>query len=238
MDYNVAKIRDKLRNYEKYGDVVVTNFLTPAEIEQALEILRGHVFCVSGGFDEAERRVIEIGTSEDMIMQFCTVIRIKACNCELSHRAVLGSILGLGIKREMIGDIILADNVCDVIIMNEMKEFVLNNLVKVGREKVVVSEVSFDELLKADSNAHTQNISVASLRIDAIMSSALGISREKSSLLINQEKVLINFLPCKNVSKSVKEGDLISVRGFGRIKLLEVLGETRKGRVRVLVCLW
>lgn len=236
MEYNIAKIRDKLRFYEKTNKINSTNFLTPAEVDEVIHVIKGHDFCLTGGFDEAERRIIILGTNENLIFDFCTVLRIESKNdIVFSHRAVLGSVLGLGIKREMLGDIIINNNVCDIIIMNEMKEYILNNLAKIGKENVSIKEIVFGELLRIDTKKESKTISVASLRIDAVISGGFGIAREKSANLVKLEKVLINFLPCKNVSKSINEGDLISVRGVGRIKVLQVLGETKKGRIRISI---
>ena len=236
MDYCIAKIRDKIRFYEKTDKVVSTNFLTPVEVNEVISVVRKYSFCLTGGFEEAERRIIIIGTDRDRISDFCEVIRVEAFNeCSLLHRDVLGSILGLGIKREMIGDIIENGKFCDIIIKNEMKEYILNNLTKIGREKVSTRTVPFSELASGNKRRIEKILSVASLRLDAVVSAGFGVSREKSAGLINLEKVLVNFLPCKNVSKSVCVGDLISVRGFGRIKILDILGETKKGRIRILI---
>lgn len=236
MDYCVSKVRDKIRFYEKTDIISSTNFLTPAEVEEALPVLRGKEFCLSGGFEEAERRIIIIGTKDDVISEFCNCLRIESRDViKLSHRDVLGSVLGLGIKREMLGDIIVNENVCDIIVMREMCEYVLNNLNKIGREKVKVSKIDFDMLMDIKSNSKDVTYSVASLRIDGVISRAFGISREKSSNLFKEEKVLLNFVLAKNDSKNVKEGDLISVRGFGRIKVLEILGETKTGRIKISV---
>lgn len=236
MEYNIAKIKDKLRFWEKTDKIVSTNFLTPAEVCEVNHILKNYMHCIVGGFEEAERRIIIIGTDENKISDFCSVVRIETFNdIILSHRNVLGSILGLGIKREMIGDIIVNKKLCDIIIMREMKEYILNNLTKIGRENVSIKEVLFDELLRIDEQKERKVISVASLRLDSIVSGGFDISREKSASLINIEKVLVNFIPCKNISKSINENDLISVRGYGRIRFLNVLGETRKGRIRIAI---
>lgn len=223
MDYNIAKIRDKIRLYEKTGNETSTYFLTPAEVSEALNFLRGYEYTLSGGFDEAERRIIVVGSGIADLTEYLACIRIQSLTNDLNHRSILGSLLGLGIKREVIGDIIVKEKKSDVVVVREMKEFILNNLKKIGRENVLVSEVSIKDIMKYEFNNEAKNVTVASLRVDAVISMAFGISREKSSILFSQEKVLINFLPCMNNSKAVKEGDLISVRGYGRIKVLEVI---------------
>ncbi len=234
MDYCIAKIKDKIKLYEKTGKVVSTFFLTPIEINSLLSTLKTIPFCISGGYEEAERKIIIIGTDKDCIENFCSLVRIYS-NKELSHRDVLGSVLGLGIKREMIGDIIISQNICDMIIMNEMKQYIINNLKTVGREKVSVECISFNEMQKVELKRKVRNISIASLRLDAVLSVTYGISRERSSNLINMEKVMINYVLCNNNSKSIKKDDLISVRGYGRIRILDILGETKKGRQRISV---
>lgn len=249
MDFVVSKINDKIKFFEKTGKVVSTNFLTPAEVSEVYSEFRGNVFCISGGYEGAERNIVIVGSDADVISDFCTVIRCKTTNKNvrwknssnsdakkiLGHRDVLGSILGLGIKREMIGDILLSDNFCDIIIMREMSEYILTNLESIGREKVKCEVVSFEDLTDRKISLENKVITVASLRLDALISAVFGISREKSSEFIKLEKVSLGFILCKNTSKIVCENDLISVRGYGRFKVLEVAGETRKGRIRVKV---
>lgn len=223
MDFNIAKIRDKIRIYEKTGNEVATNFLTPTEVQEAESVLKGIEFSLIGGMNEAERRIIVIGNASVDASKYVVAIRIKSFNHSLNHRNVLGSVLGLGIKREVVGDIIVQEKQSDVIVVREMKDFILNNLKKVGNEKVEVDEIELEKVMQYESKGEQQTLTVASLRADAVISSAFGISREKSMTLFSQEKVLINFLPCSNNSKAIKEGDLISVRGYGRIRILEVV---------------
>ena len=235
MEYTIAKIKDKIKLYEKTGKIISSFFLTPTELVEISSALKSIPYCMCGGFDEAERKIIIIGTEEPCIDIFCNVLRIISLKNDLIHRNVLGSLLGLGIKRDMIGDLIINHNVCDVIVMHEMKDYILNNLKLVGREKVTVSEIKFSEMQSLENNKTIRNISVASLRIDAIISASYGISREKSANLINIEKVLVNHVSCTNNSKSIKKDDIISVRGYGRIKIIDILGETKKGRIRISI---
>lgn len=223
MDYTIPRIKDKMRIYEKTEQETYTFFLTPVEVQESIAILEQYPCTVSGGYLEAERRIIVIGNSNAEISKYLTICRVECFQKELNHRSILGSILGLGIKREVIGDIIVNGKMCDVIIMKEIKNFILNNFQKVGSEKVTVKEVGLERIFQIDSKKEERNISIASLRLDVIISGTLGISREKSNSLVNQEKVLVNYLPCNNNSKLIKEGDLISVRGYGRIKITEII---------------
>lgn len=223
MEYTIPKIRDKIRLFEKTGKETATLFLTPAELQEALTILKGYDYTITGGFEEAERRIIIVGNEKADAAEYLEAIRVMSKEKPLQHRSVLGSVLGLGLKREVIGDIIVKDNICDIIATQEIKSFLLQNLKQIGREKVTVTEITLSEILPIDAGQEIRTVSVASLRADAIISSAYGLAREKAATLFTQEKVLLNFMPCLNQAKAVKENDLLSVRGFGRIRLEEVV---------------
>ena len=235
MDYSIAKIKDKIKIYIKTGKPTSSFFLTPTEQIEATYILKNMPFSFCGGYEQAERKIIVIGEENASIEEFCSLIRICSKNKELTHREVLGSLLGLGIKREIIGDIIISGQTADIIVIKEMKDYILNNMKAVGREKITIKEINFSNIEEFKLNSTIKNITVASLRIDAIISTVYGVSREKSNTIISLEKVMINYLPCINNSKSIKKGDLISVRGYGRIKIIDIIGETRKGRQRISV---
>ena len=230
MDYSIAKIKDKIKIYIKTGKPTSSFFLTPTEQIEATYILKNIPFSFCGGYEQAERKIIVIGEENASIEEFCSLIRICSRNKELTHREVLGSLLGLGIKREVIGDIIISGQTADIIVIKEMKEYILNNMKAVGREKITIKEINFSNIEEIKLNSTIKNI-----LIDAIISTVYGVSREKSNTIISLEKVMINYLPCINNSKSIKKGDLISVRGYGRIKIIDIIGETRKGRQRISV---
>ena len=146
-----------------------------------------------------------------------------------------GSILGLGLKREVIGDILIQESISNVIVLKEISEYILNNLSRVGHDSVHVSEIDFEDMISFEDKKIVKTLSVASLRLDAIISAVFNISRDKSASLIEQERVLVNFLPCINNSKNIKEQDLISVRGHGRVRFIELKGETKRGRCKIEV---
>lgn len=153
----------------------------------------------------------------------------------MSHRNVLGSVLGLGLKREMIGDILINENSCDIIVAKTVVEFLLNNLKSVGRDKVDVVEILLDEIAPPIETSKEIATSVNSLRLDSIISAGFGISREKSSDLIKGEMVKLNFVVVKSISKAVNVGDVISVRGKGRIEVCNICGSTKSGRTKVIL---
>lgn len=232
---SIAKVLDKIKLYEKTGKIISSCFLDPSELIDVENIISKVPNCCSGGFKDAERKIILFGTEEIEDVKEClAVIRIESSKI-LSHREILGSVLGLGLKREVIGDILVNSNLADIIVTKEIAKYILQNLNKIGREKVKVSINTFENLLQKEENAKELKTTVASLRIDAIISSGIGVSREISSKLIENQKVKLNYKIIENSSKKINVGDKISVRGYGRIELIEVLGETKKDRIRVIL---
>ncbi|MBQ8300075.1 MAG: hypothetical protein IJX99_09565 [Clostridia bacterium] len=236
MKYINEKVADKVEQFYKSGNSVATNFLDPSELVSVMHEVKFVEHCVWGGFEDAERKIIIVG--EEMIdaekQEFLTVIRVSG-EMNFSHRSVLGSVLGLGIKREMIGDIVIKDNLCDIIVVKSIAEYIMNNLKFVGREKVQLSEVGVSELLVPMDVSKEVKTTVSSLRVDAVISAGFGISREKSADLIKAEGVKINHVLIKSAFKSVHEGDLISVRGKGRLEVVSVGGTSKSGRIKIIL---
>ena len=230
----LAKLTDKINLYKKTNKPTYTNMLDPMEFAKVQGLLESIPFVAFGGYENAERKVIFIGDDDIDFNEYITLIRIESVK-SLSHRSVLGSILGLGIKREVIGDIIINENKCDVVVMKEISKFIVQNLDKVGRDKVKVEIKKLEEIIQAKDTSKSMVITVASPRIDAVISACFGFSRELSVESIRREKVFLNHLEVGNASKQIKDGDVISVRGQGRIKIESIDGETRKGRVKMRV---
>lgn len=229
----LAKVSDKIKKYKKEGEIIFTSFLDPAEQIEVASLLRDIPYHFWGGYAEAERKIAVIGSTEEHeeVLSAISIISTKA----LTHREVLGSVLGLGITREKVGDILVNGEICDIIVQKDLSEFILNHLTQVGREKVSVSEKNIENLISVENVSKEITTTVASMRLDAIMSSGFGIAREKSASLISMEKVSLNYKVVTNQKKLLREGDLISVRGYGRLEVMQVLGETRKDRIRVIL---
>ena len=240
MKYIGDKISDKIEQFYNLGRVVATNFLDPSEVVQVIGELKYVEHFMWGGFEDAERKIVFIGVEslEELngeVEDFITVIRVENSNGALTHRTVLGSVLGLGIKREMLGDIIVQNNLCDIIISKTIAEYVLNNLKAIGRDKVLVKEISFEELMVPEDTSKELKTTVSSLRIDSVISAGYGISREKSSALIKGELVKLNHIVIKSSVKQVHEGDIVSVRGKGRLEIREIGGTSKSGRIKIVL---
>lgn len=230
-----AKILDKIRQYEKTKETATTCFLDPAELIEYQSIYDKVPHYLDGGFDEAERKILVVGKQEkDEEDDFIIIIRVESPQ-KLSHRDVLGSVLGTGVKRDVVGDIILNENIADIYVLKDISKYLIQNIERIGREKVKVKAIKKKDAITPIDESKQINVTLASLRVDAAISACYGVSRELSAELIKNAKVKLNYVEIANVSKQIKEGDLISVRGYGRFSVEQIVGETRKSRIRVII---
>ena len=151
----------------------------------------------------------------------------------ISHKDYLGSLLSLGIKREKIGDIIIHENFCQVIVSFDICDFILMNLEKVSNNNVKLKEISREDIIYSKPKYKDVSFTVTSSRIDCIISGLYNISRQESSKLINNEKVQVNYEKITSCSNEIKAGCLISVRGKGRSQITSIGGLTKKGKIKV-----
>lgn len=236
----MAKVLDKIAIILKNHETMVTDFYDPYQQNLLSPVLRvpGISFMSSGGYEDAERQRFVIGP-EYLDMQEVDnslALLVVSGNMKyqnLTHRDFMGSILGLGIKREKIGDIIVNDNGCQVIVDESISGYIMNNLTKVHRVSVKVERAAFETLHVSEKKTKDISTTVPSLRIDAIAAAGYGVSRTKMAVDISAGKVKVNWNTVSDPSFNVKEGDKISIRGRGRVEVHTVKGETKKGRLAV-----
>ena len=153
----------------------------------------------------------------------------------LSHRDFLGALMGAGIKRETVGDIFVRDGRCDFLVTREILPYVLQNLTSAGRARLTLRELALSELEIPAAQVKTVRDTVSSLRLDSVVSAGFGLSRGKAALYIESGKAELNHMPCVKSDKTVCEGDVVSVRGLGKIRLEELSGTTKKGRTGIVI---
>ncbi|OPJ56883.1 YlmH family RNA-binding protein [Alkalithermobacter paradoxus] len=233
------KVIDKAQWVIKNHECKSTDFLDPYELKNAISILNSSDdvrYSIFGGYEGAERNIILIYpyymdniSCPIKALQISGDFRFK----EVSHRDYLGSILGLGIKREKIGDILIHENCCQLIVQDELSDFILLNLKKVSNNKVHVKEINLKDI-KAPKQEYKEIVTtVSSLRLDCIISSVFNLSRQDAAKYVLSEKVKVDFETITSGSKNVKEGSLLSVKGKGRAILEEVGSLTKKNKVRI-----
>lgn len=154
---------------------------------------------------------------------------------QLTHRDVLGALMGLGIKREIIGDIIMCGQGCQIIIDASLAGFVIQNFKMIGAASVAVSQLSLSDIAPREEKIKEIRTTIASLRLDVVAAAGFGTSRTTMTDEIGLGKLKVNWQDAKNSAQAIKVGDIISMRGRGRVEVCEVLGQTKKGRISILL---
>ncbi len=239
----VSRLLDKVEQCH-YSSFVYSDFLSPYEAtisKRVLDKVNDVFYTFIGGYDGAERVIAAISSDfidEDNGLSSAPLsfLRITpTVGKTLSHRDYLGSLLGLGIKREKIGDIIVSEEYADVLLIDKIAEYILYNLDKIGNVKVGCQLLDVYEYKAPQKKEKLITTTVASLRVDSVASSGFGISRTKVLDYFRAQRVNINWELVQNPSKQVSEGDVISIRGKGRIVLEKVAGTTKKDRINIVI---
>lgn len=192
-----------------------------------------------GGYQDAER-VILINLPDYTFLENenpLTVIRaVKAEGSrELTHRDYLGSLVGLGIKRELLGDILVREDGADIIAMEDIADFILMNYCKAGRTNLSLTQCDIKDLIVPEQKKQIITDTVASLRLDSVVASAFGLSRGKASEAITRGIVFVNHMETTKPDFQVGEGDKITLRGKGKACLSEIGGRSRKDRQYITI---
>ena len=159
----------------------------------------------------------------------------KDAFAHISHRDVLGAIMGLGVEREIIGDIQIQQGTARIVTAENMADFLLTNCVQFGAAHVACSLGELSALLPREERCKEIRATVASLRADSIAAAGFGMSRSRAAADIAAEKLKLNWQSVKSASQAVKEDDVLSMRGRGRLEVKEIRGQTKKGRISVLL---
>nr|WP_300005761.1 YlmH/Sll1252 family protein [Tissierella sp.] len=232
----IRKIIDKIEIVLNKHIIQTTDFLDPFEVELAVSVLNRFEeieYSLEGGYQDAERKIIIIYPfyifKEDIEIPVSS-LKITGDLKEIEHKDYLGSILSLGLKRSKIGDILVYEDEGVLIVKQEISDFVLYNLEKIRNKNIEIFIHNQAEIEPPLEEYKEINKFLVSLRIDSIISAAYNLSRKESILIIDSGKVKINFETIDRASKEVKEGDLISVKGFGRFILHKIKGTSKSGR--------
>lgn len=220
------------------GQPHITHFLHPGQIallHLAVNAIGSLSVVTDGGYPQAERVKGALVPAEchwfDGNLDIAILhITPSAFAGELSHRDYLGAILALGITRDVLGDIIVSPEGAHIVCDRPMAAYIEQNPLQIGRETVSVESV--DSIGQAAKRQYCrETVTVAGLRLDAVLSKAFRISRDAAATLIKKGDVKLDFRPVSSPSAQVEEGSLLSCRGQGRVKILSTGGLTRKGRI-------
>ena len=244
----LARVLDKLEQAQNRGVPGCTQFLSPGEQAAVTDLLNAwghprHLFF--GGYEDAERRVCAflpdwqeeedfLDTSDNPLSAVETEF---PGGSSLTHRDILGSLMGLGITREKLGDILIPEpGRCQVVTLKETVSILTSQWEGAGRYKCrEVREIPLSALSPKPPQVKTIRDTVASPRLDAVLGSAFSLARSKASAYIAAGKVALNHRECLKCDKTVEEGDVLTCRGLGKCVVKEVPGQSKKGRTMLVL---
>lgn len=233
------RISDLYKRAERDCEAQFSHFLDGAEQNIVISkcFMSGFNTRFFGGFADAERKIFGVFPEWEEPDGYPIKILEITHNFggELSHRDYLGSILGLGIDRSKMGDILIEENSAFVFVTEQIADFIADNLKKIGSRGVKVSLKSMDDIKLPEKKFIEIPAVCASLRLDAVVGAAANIARAKACALIVGGLVKLNHIEQEKAATSVCEGDLLSIRGYGRFILFKTGNETRKGRIHIVL---
>jgi photosystem II S4 domain protein len=239
----ISRVLDQTDQAIKTWEVVFTDFLSPPELAEAQTVLAKLTEVSSiawGGYPQAERQRLAIARSElpldtDQVELSALSIAGNFLFDPATHRDFLGSILGTGVVREKVGDIlVLGERGAQAIVVPDLVEFFQQSMTQVRTVPVKVTPIPFTELQVREPRKKELTTVEASLRLDAIASAGFGMSRSKMVDLIEKGEVRVNWKEIGQPSHQLKDGDLVAIRGKGRLFVGEI-AITKKDRYRVLL---
>jgi len=227
-----------------YGDIVkscslgrsyLTKFLSLDEISKIKGLEKDFEISYFGGYSNAERVKAFVNKKNARESEFgIIVLKIESDEyLEITHRNVLGTLMSLGVKRNVIGDIIVKDSHTAYILIDyDMVDYILREFNEINHHKLKIEKVSYSQLEELNNkNVLLKDIIVPSLRLDAIVSTAFNVSRNKVSDDIIHGLVFINNKEILKADQKVLENSIISYRKYGRIKVLNQVHITKKNNI-------
>lgn len=242
MDENeqlLARLREAAHMCARTGMTRFTCYLDPALAIKAKEAAREKRVQIAlwGGYDGAERTVACFFEEEEALVWPVVCLRARR-NAKfaspITHRDVLGAAMGLGLKRERIGDIVVADDAVFLFTLEENAPYIEANLESAGRETLRFERVEGDIHMPEPKGREVRD-TVASLRLDAVLGAAFSLSRAQAQEAIRAGRVRVNHIEEIRTDAQLSEGAMLSLRGAGRARLSQIGSLTRKGRTGIVI---
>ncbi len=228
-----ARIDDLKQICAKSNLPKFVGFLTADELAISLKQFKlGDKYTFFGGYDGAERVVLGVlpeWCDEPIFPIKAITFTYRACD-SLSHRDFLGALMALGINRETIGDILVGVGRAVVFVLDDISQFIFNEISKIGNVGVTLTE-GFCEPLPQGSKKQTFSVTVASTRIDCVVAALCGISRKDATEKLVDGYVSVNSATVTKVTANIKADDKITVRKRGKFEIVACDEHSRKGRI-------
>ncbi|MBY0120774.1 RNA-binding protein [Bacillus sp. S/N-304-OC-R1] len=219
----------------------LTDFLDPREQEIVKQIIgnNGDVnFKLFGGFQHAERKRAllypEYFQCENDDFHICLFeIKYPHKFVTIEHPQVLGSLMSLGLRRGKFGDILFHEDSIQFLATGDIDQYIVAQLDSIGRASVSLERLPLEKAIEPQEDWVELSVTASSLRLDTVMSAVYNISRQKSQALIQHGHAKVNWATIENPAFEVRESDMISVRGYGRMKIMSLDGKTKKDKWKI-----
>ena len=200
-----------------------TNFIDPGTLKKIIPKLKGIKYNIYYPYKDSDKVIIYINNIPRI--RFLEIISYNP----LSHREILGSLYGLNIDSELFGDIIITNNHYYIMVIDSIYNLVINELNMIGKNKIKLKEVDINILNNYERQYEEIELIVSSLRIDNVISSIIGTSRDKIKEKFLNDDIILNYEIYHKYNYLLKELDVFSIRKYGKYKYLGILKETKKG---------
>jgi RNA-binding protein YlmH len=237
---SVRKIADKSLYVNKNFVSAATEFTNPYVAELSLPIIKNYdiKFELFPSFEHSERKVFILypdyieSIDED---EFITGLRVynRSKFKTLNHKDYLGALMSLGIDRNKTGDIYVYEDYADIVLHNDISDYIMYNLDKIGHNKIEAEKIKVDDVNFKEQEHVVLNITSSSMRIDNIVKHITGKSRETSSDMVRAGNVKVNWQIEERVAAEIKEKDMISISKYGRFKISGLPGLTKNGKYKI-----
>jgi len=236
----ISNIFNKMQIAEKTNKIIFTNEFLPPAIWNQISIISDNYkikLFTSGIFEDADRRMLAFSTYEEPINYPINLLKIsnKSKFSNVSHKDYLGAIMSLGIKREKLGDLIIQGDTCYAPVCSDISNYIINNLSMI--KNCPCDAFKYDFMLHdLPKREFKEKIVIStSFRLDGMVSAVCNVSRNASVELISTGKTLVNYFQCLKKDKVIKNNDLLTIRGYGKFMVADIIGSTQKGRLKVVI---
>lgn len=236
----IQQVNDWLSQVEMQYAPVLTPYLDPREqyILETLSKRAGIHYQFAVVIPEAERKRALIypdyyePCTDDFEESLLEVVYASKF-MTLNHSQILGSILGTGIKRSTVGDIITDGTTFQVEVTASVADYLCLQVDKIGKNKAQLKAITPDELIEPIDETSRESTTIVSFRLDNVVANVYNIPRQRAKQLVQNGRVKVNFAETTRPDFSLAPFDIVSVRGFGRFYITRIGSKTKKDRYRV-----
>jgi RNA-binding protein YlmH len=236
----ISSIFNKMQLAEKTNKIAFTSDFIPPDIwNQVLAKCENYKIkaFTSGIFKDADRRILAFSALDEPSEYPINLLEIRNKSKFRTplHKDYLGAIMSLGINREKLGDLIIQDEICYATVCSEISNYIITNLESIANCPCEAREYDYLNHNLPERKFEEKIVISTSCRLDGLVAAICNVSRNNSVGLISQGKVLLNYFQCSKKDETLKNNDTLTIRGYGKFKIREIIGTTQKDRLKIAI---